>query len=249
MLNRWLLAAALAATSFPLFPVEMAAAYPTSVWNVPTGNVTDAGNLHVGIYTYSSAGREVSIQDGLTFGALPGLELFGVPGIGALEVGVDTYGSAEAFNAKLQLFGETLWVPGVAVGGLNLASTSGPSENLVYAALTKETGPEDMSSGSWTIGYFTTRPDDPEATPESGLMGGVTLPLGGGLSVTGDFLLGATSVSGGNVLLNYQVVDSALLSLGYYIHPSDSSANLFFIGADIDVPTGLFGDSSAGQDN
>lgn len=228
---------------------EIAHAYPTSIWNVPTGTVADAGTLHVGIYTYASLERNVSIQDGLTFGALPGLELGGVPGIGAMELGVDTYGSYEAFNGKLQLVGETLYTPAVAVGGLNVGNTMGPSENVVYGAVTKEVGPEDMSGGSWTIGYFTTMSDDPEAVQQSGLMGGISFKITDTFNVAFDFLMGTTSVSGGNLLMNYSVSDNAVVSAGYYIHPSDSTQNLIFIGADLDIPTGLFGQSSAGQED
>ncbi|HEY9855941.1 MAG TPA: hypothetical protein V6D05_09410, partial [Stenomitos sp.] len=143
-----------------------AEASPTSIWNVPTGTVTEAGNLHVGVYTYSSLDRNVSIQDGLTFGLLPGLEIGGVPGIGAMEIGADTLGSGEVFNAKMQLVGETLYTPAFGVGGMNLANTTGHSENIVYGAFTKEVGPEDMSGGSWTIGYFQTMPSDPEAASQ-----------------------------------------------------------------------------------
>lgn len=224
-----------------------AAAAPTAVWNVPTGTVTDAGNLHVGVYTYSTLDRSASMQDGLTFGALPGLELGGVSGIGALELGVDTFGTSEVFNGKLQLFGETLYTPAFGVGAMNAGNTTGASENIVYGAITKEIGPEDMSGGSWTIGYFTTMPSETETAAESGVMGGMTFKLTDALNVGFDFMMGHTSLSGGDLFASYSVADSAVLTAGYYLHPSDSTQNLVFIGADLDVPTGLFGKAGQGD--
>lgn len=226
-----------------------ALAYPTSVWNVPTGTVVEAGAVHVGVYNYASVDRKTSMQDGLSFGLLPGLEIGGVSQIGAVELGVDTSGSCEVFNGKLQLIGETTWTPAFAVGGFNLANTTGPSENIVYGALTKEVGPEDMSGGSWTIGYFTTMPTDPETPSEGGVMGGMTFKLTDTFNVGFDFMMGTTSVSGGDLFANYSVGDTTTLTAGYYLHPTDSSQNLLFLGVDLDIPTGLFAKPSTGQED
>lgn len=240
MLKRTLLAAAsLSVLCLPF--ARPAAAYPTAIWNVPTGTVAEAGHFRVGVYTYSTLDRAPSIQDGVTFGALPGLELGGVPGIGALELGLDTYGGEEVFNGKLQLFGETIFVPAVAVGALNMGSTGGVSENFYYASLTKEMGPEDMSSGSWSIGAFNTMPGDPEQAPQRGVMGGIAFPIVPGLDVVADFMSGTTSISGANVFLSFEAAPNANLSAGYYFHHTDSSANLVFVGVDLDLATGLFG--------
>lgn len=226
-----------------------ATAYPTSIWNVPTGTVVDPGSLRFDVYTYATLDRSLSIQDGVSFGALPGFELGGVPGIGGLELGVDTYGSEEVFNGKLQLFGETLLVPAVAVGALNMASTGGSSENFVYAAMTKEMGPEDMSLGSWSFGGYNTMPSDPEVPPQMGVMGGASFPILPGLELAADFMSGTTSISGANVFLTYEAAPNAFLSAGYYFHHSDSSANIFFAGVNLDVATGLFGQPPAVQED
>lgn len=240
MLKRTLIAA-LSVAALATFAAGPAAAYPTAIWNVPTGKVTTPGNLHIGVYTYTTPNRTPFIQDGLTFGALPGLDLGGVSGVGALELGIDTYGSNEVFNGKLQLVGEGNLLPALSVGGLNLFNTNGPSENLVYGALTKGLALGDLSLGSWTLGYFNTAPNDATTASQGGLMGGVYVPLGDRAGVAVDYMTGTTSVSGTNVYLTYGVADNAYVSVGHYFHHSDSNANLTFIGVDLDLATGLFG--------
>lgn len=226
-----------------------ATAYPTAIGNVPTGKVEEPGQLRVETYTSATLDRKPYLQNGVAFGALPGLELGGVPGIGALELGLDTYGSNEVFNGKLQLFGETLLVPAVSMGALNMPLMGGPSENFVYGVMTKEVGPEDMSSGSWSFGAFNTSPSGSEEAPQMGVMGGASFPVLSGLSLAADFMTGTTSISGANVLLIYEVAPSAYLCGGYYFHHSDSSANVWFFGADLYVPTGLFGQRPAVQED
>lgn len=239
MLKRTLIAASSLAALATL-SAGPAAAYPTAIWNVPTGKVTAPGNLHIGVYTYATPTRATSIQDALTFGALPGLDLGGVSGVGALELGIDTYGVSEVFNGKLQLFGEGDLLPALSVGGLNLFNTTGPSENIVYGSLTKELALGDVSLGSWTLGYFNTMPGDGSAA-QNGVMGGVFYPLGDRAGVAVDHMTGATSVSGTNAYLTYGVASNAYVSVGHYFHHSDPSLNLTFIGVDLDLATGLFG--------
>ncbi|HEY9855945.1 MAG TPA: hypothetical protein V6D05_09430 [Stenomitos sp.] len=217
-----------------------ALASPTAIWTVPTGKVTAPGNLHIGVYTFSTPSRQPVLQDGLTFGALPGLELGGVSGIGALEVGIDTFARNEVFNGKLQLFGEgSLW-PAVSLGGFNLANTTGPSENILYGVMSKGFELGGVSLGNWTLGYFTTQTSD-QTPSKSGLMGGMFYPLGARAGVAVDYLGNTTGFSGTNVYLTYGVAENAYLSVGHYFHPTDREADLTFMGVDMDLATGLFG--------
>ncbi len=240
MLKRTLIAAGTMAALATL-SAGPAAAYPTAIWNVPTGKVTAPGNLHIGVYTYVTPNRTPFIQDGLTFGALPGLSFGDLSGIGALELGIDTYGSNEVFNGKLQLIGEGELLPALSIGGLNLFNTNGPSENVTYASLTKELGLGGFSLGSWTIGYYNTMPSDTTTASQMGVMGGVFYPIGDRAGLAVDHMTGTTSISGSNVYLTYGVAPNAYLSVGHYFHHTDSNANLTFIGVDMDLATGLFG--------
>lgn len=247
MVNRtltaaWIGAALAALTAGP------AVAYPTAIWNVPTGKVTDPGNLHIGVYTFVTPTRSASFQDGLLFGALPGFTLGEVSGIGALELGVDTTGTSEVFDAKLQLFSESEYFPAFSVGGLNLANTTGHSENVLYDALTKELGIAGFSLGTWTLGFFSTMPSDPEEEAQSGWMGGVSYQLGS-VGLSADYMSGTTSLSGINVYLGYEVASNVYLNVGHYFHYDDRSADLNFVAVDIDLPTDLFGQESASQED
>lgn len=234
-INRLAVAGTLAILT--LAAVEPAKASPTAVWNSPLGQTTAAGNLHAGVYTFLTANRTAMIQNALTFGLLPGLELGGVTGVGAAEVGIDTYGSNEVYNGKLQLMSEGELLPAMAVGGFSLFSNVGASENILYASMTKQLSLGGFSLGTWTAGGFNSQ------VPGSqwGGMVGMSYLITGPWSFSADYVSGTTTCSGATTLLSYAVAPNVFLSVGHYFPMQSSNNELTFVAVDMDIPTGLWG--------
>ena len=120
----------------------------TQIWN-PSTDIQPTGTVHLGIDNYftaedvSSGGYAFPTDIGLTYGALPGL-----------EVGVDSFlpqpnlnTSSLVVNAKYGV-PENGMIPALAIGGFNFGSHS-LDQNVVYGIAAKA-----FAFGRLSAGYF-----------------------------------------------------------------------------------------------
>jgi len=120
----------------------------TQIWN-PSTDIQTTGTVHFGIDNYftaddvSSGGYAFPTDVGLTYGALPGLEI----GVDSLLPQPNLGTSSLLANAKYGI-PENGLIPALAVGGFNFGSHS-LDQNVVYGVAAKA-----FSFGRLSAGYF-----------------------------------------------------------------------------------------------
>lgn len=122
----------------------------TQIWN-PSTDIQSRGTLHFGIDNYfteqgpAAGGYAFPTDIGLTYGALPGL-----------EVGLDIFlpqNSPAAFNAKYGI-PESDKIPSLALGGYGFGTETGVTDqNVIYAIAAKT-----FLIGRISAGYFSGNP-------------------------------------------------------------------------------------------
>ena len=120
----------------------------TQIWN-PSADIQPAGTVHLGIDNYftaddvSSGGYAFPTDVGLTYGALPGLEV----GVDSLLPQANLSASSLVANAKYGI-PENGMIPALAVGAFNFGSHR-LDQNVVYGVAAKA-----FAFGRLSAGYF-----------------------------------------------------------------------------------------------